>query len=529
MVWRLVWDCAKVIVARRSPPRNHGIAVEYICRNGATLGPAYVKILNPVLHESVESMDPREKGAQDWFKKGTEAMAHQNWAYAIEAFGKCVALMPELLLYRQSKHGCIRKSFNNNGSGAKMAGMRLIGIRGRIKKCRMQKDWKGVEAAAEEGLLVNPWDAQLMYDLGEACQTQINNNVARYALERAVEYDKDNIEYNKRLGFLLVELRDYKPGRACFERVYKLDPNDSEARSMMSRIDAESTMDRGGYDNAENTRDVKVEQPTAPANAYEADRIARKGVPKAADAPGESEEADLLHAIRKDPKNLNHYLKLADLYIKERQFSKAQDQYNKALEISNNAEIREQLNELQLTMLRNDLIEASDRARKNPGKERLVEKAKALKEDLLVKEIEFFTYSVELHPNDMKKKYDLAQRLMTNKEPSKAIPLLQQAVSDPRIKVEALVMLGECFAKDGKLDLARRQFEKALDGLSGTDKPDPFKSAHYYLGRIYEKNKKRDQAEHHYREILAVDYEYKDVLKRLEALGGEEAAGGIGD
>ena len=263
--------------------------------------------------------------------------------------------------------------------------------------------------------------------------------------------------------------------------------------------------------------------------AREADRQARKGTPKAADAPGESEESDLLHAIRKDPKNLNLYLKLADLYIKQRQLAKAQDQYNKALEINNNAEIREQLNDLQLTMLRNDLSEAIDRARKNPGKERLVEKVKALKGDLLAKEIEFYTYSAELHPNDMKKKYELAQRLMSNKEPGKAIPLLQQAVTDPRIKVEALVMLGECFAKDGKLDIARRQFEKALEGLSGTDKPDPFKSAHYYLGRIYEKNNKRDQAEHHYGEILAVDFEYKDVRKRLEALGGEEVAGGIGD
>jgi tetratricopeptide (TPR) repeat protein len=347
-------------------------------------------------------------------------------------------------------------------------------------------------------------------------------------LERAVEYDKDNIEYNRRLGHLLIERRDYKPARACFERIYKLDPNDSDARSMMSRIDAEATMDRGGYDNAENTRDVKVEQPVAPVNAYEADRQARKGTPKVADAPGESDETDLLHAIRKEPTNLNLYLKLADLYIKDRLFGKAQDQYNKALEISNgNADIRERLHEVQLLMLRNDLSEAEDRVRNSPGKERLVEKVKTLKGELLTREIEFLTHSVELHPNDMRKKYDLAQRMMSIKEPGKAIPLLQQAVSDPRIKVESLVLLGECFAKDGKLDLGRRQFEKALDGLSATDKPDPFKTAHYYLGRIYEKAKKNDQAEHHYGEILAVDYEYKDVLKRLEGLQGTE--GGIGE
>jgi len=77
------------------------------------------------------------------------------------------------------------------------------------------------------------------------------------------------------------------------------------------------------------------------------------------------------------------------------------------------------------------------------------------------------------------------------------------------------------------MDLGRRQFEKALDGLNAADKPDPFKLAHYYLGRIYEKAKKKDLAEHHYGEILAVDYDYKDVLKRLEGLGGSED--GIGE
>ncbi len=477
-------------------------------------------------------MNEREKGGQEWFRKGTEAMNHKNWDYAIECFGNCVRLMPEHLLYRQSKHGCIRKQYNDNKTGAKMAGMRLMGVRGRIKKCRMQKDWKSVEAAAEEGLLTNPWDAQLLFDLGEACLQLTNLNVARYALERAVEYDKDNVDYNRKLGKFLFEQRDFKASRVCWERVYKLVPTDGEARSMMSRCDAESTMAKG-YDEADTTRDVKVEQPQAPVNAYEADRIARKGAPKSSDAPGESAEADLLHAIRKDPQNLNLYLKLADLYKAAREFGKAQDYLAKALEISGgNADIREQLEEVQLLLLRNDLAEAEERARKNPGKERLVEKARTMKEELQQKEIDFLIHCVELHPNELRRKFELAQKYFSSKQISKAIPLLQQSVSDPRLKVDALVLLGECFVNDRKLDLARRQFEKALEGLNATDNADAFKSAHYWLGRIYEKAGKKEQAEHHYGEILTVDYDYKDALKRLEGLQGgddEKDGGGITD
>lgn len=466
-------------------------------------------------------MNEREKGATEWFRKGTEAMNHKNWEYAIQCFSRCVALMPDHLLYRQTKHGCIRKLYNDNGTGAKMAGMRLMGVRGRIKKSRIQKDWKAVEGAAEEGLLLNPWDAQLWYDLGDSCIHQSNQNVARYALERAVEYDRDNVDYNRRLGQYLFDIRDFKKARQYFERVYKMIPTDGEARTMMSRCDAESTM-KSGYDDAENTRDVKVEQPAAPVNAYEADRIARKGGQKSADAPGESEETDLLHAIRKDPKNLNLYLKLADVYKRSRDFSKAAQQLTTALEISgNDAAISEQLQEVQIAMLKRDLAEADERARKNPGKERLVAKTESLRAELLEKEITFLVHAVDTNPSDLKRKLELAQRYFSTKQFAKAIPLLQQAVANPTLKTEALVLLGECFTREGKLDLARRQLEKALDGLNDHDQPDSFRTAHYLLGRIYEKGGNTEKAEHHYNEVLAVNYEYKDVLKRLEKLGGE--------
>ncbi|MFN9041973.1 MAG: tetratricopeptide repeat protein, partial [Planctomyces sp.] len=109
-------------------------------------------------------MNEREKGGAEWYRKGTEAMQHKNWNYAVECFTNCIRLVPDNVLYRQSRVGCIRKSYSDNGSGAKMASMRLMGVRTRIKKSRLSKDWKSIELAAEEGLLVNPWDAQLFFD-----------------------------------------------------------------------------------------------------------------------------------------------------------------------------------------------------------------------------------------------------------------------------------------------------------------------------------------------------------------------------
>ncbi|MGV2338837.1 MAG UNVERIFIED_CONTAM: tetratricopeptide repeat protein [Planctomycetaceae bacterium] len=40
-------------------------------------------------------MNEREKGGADWYRKGTEAMQHKNWGYAVECFTNCVRLVPD--------------------------------------------------------------------------------------------------------------------------------------------------------------------------------------------------------------------------------------------------------------------------------------------------------------------------------------------------------------------------------------------------------------------------------------------------
>jgi len=80
-----------------------------------------------------------------------------------------------------------------------------------------------------------------------------------------------------------------------------------------------------------------------------------------------------------------------------------------------------------------------------------------------------------------------------------------------------------CFMYDNKKDLARRQFERVIPKIPSHEKPDLFKKAHYYLAVLCEEAGKADEAENLYMEILALDYEYKDVRKRLERLQGGQA------
>jgi hypothetical protein len=108
---------------------------------------------------------------------------------------------------------------------------------------------------------------------------------------------------------------------------------------------------------------------------------------------------------------------------------------------------------------------------------------------------------------------------------TQAIPLLQQASNNKKLKAQALIKLGRCFIQDKKISLARGQIERGVAEVNAPDDPKLFVEAHYMLGRVCEELKDFPAAEKHYGEVLVVDYQYKDALARLEKLQGGGGGG----
>lgn len=456
--------------------------------------------------------DPKKKIAQDCFRKGTEAMAKQNWDYAIEMFGQSVKFDPGNLLFRQTLRGVERRKYPK-GTGAKMAGMRLMGVKASIKKARMTKNWANLDLSAEEGLTLVPWDAELNADMAEATANQGFNDVAVAGYRWAVETDPNNKITLKALGALLEQKGEFLESIKYWERVFKLDPLDMEARSKITQLNASSVIDKGDFE--EEGGDKKEKSIEAIRKAIGKQTSANA----AADGPGQSEEADLQRAVRKDPDNKHAFLKLADFYRRGGKLEDAGAMYQKALELSGgDPNIREQLEDVEIDLMRKSVDIAKSNAAKTPDDKEAVAMAKAQEIELWKREAESYRSRVERNANDLKIKFTLADRFYKLKMYSQAIPLLQAAVQDPRMEGQALLLLGFCFINEKKGALARRQLEKAVPKLSAIENKKEFLECHYYLGRLCEEAKEVDKAEEHYGEVLAVDYEYKDALKRLESL-----------
>jgi len=460
------------------------------------------------------SYDDKKKIAADCWRKGSEAMSRENWDYAIDMFSQAVLFVPDNLMYRQTLRGVEYRKYNNNKSGAKMAGMKLMSTRGKIKKAKMKKDWSAMDRAAEEGLRVNPWDAHMNAELGEACRHLGFGEIAVFCYQSALKEEPNSKAYNQVLAELLEERNEYAAAVKVWARITKLDPHDGHARMKFSQLQATAVLDRGGYEDAQSTQEMLADREIA--------KRLNRDEEQQADGPGMSVEADLQRAIRKEPENADHYIKLGQYYREEGDLEQAVDLLRQAFDVSgNDAGVQEQLEDAELDLMRKNVESAKEAAAAaGPEEKEARETAAGLARELLKREIEVFSSRVERYPANLRLKFDLAQRLIRMSKFQQAIPLLQQSVKDSRIAGHVLVALGECFLADKKASLARRQLEKAVKELDPQDQTSLFKKAQYYLGRISEDAGEVDQAEEHYSEVLALDYEYKDALQRLEGLQG---------
>jgi tetratricopeptide (TPR) repeat protein len=214
-------------------------------------------------------------------------------------------------------------------------------------------------------------------------------------------------------------------------------------------------------------------------------------------------------------------------YEKEKKLEEAVEMYAKALQISPDPNIREQMEDCELEVFRNNLLIAKEVAAKHADDDSHRRKAAELNGELVKREIEVLSRRVERYPQNLQVKFDLARRFVRVKKWSLAIPLFQQASADSRLKVETLINLAKCFVNTKQRPLGLRQLERVLPEVNPHDQKENFCEAHYLLGVLFQEGGDTARAENHFTEVIGVDYNYKDAAKRLgEIQGSSGDAGG---
>ena len=453
-------------------------------------------------------VDESNKRAAQCFQHGNKAMQAKNWDMATQMFSQCVKLVPHNLTYRQLLRNATKEKYDHNKKGAGTFGKtKLISLRGKIKKAKQSEDWEEAAKLAEEGLLLNPWDVSLNVEVAEASKKLDRGEVARFAYLEAVKAAPKDKDVHVAFAELLEDRREFSEAFKVWEQIQKIDPKDMEISRKLAGLAAQQATRDGDYEGAEGSRDVAANKNFAAEGRSASGRV------------NETETA-LRHAIRREPEKVEHYIKLAGHLKQTRKYEEAAETMKQALEVSGgDPGIREQFEDSELDLMKYNVDLAKENANQTEDPDDR-KKVADLSKEFRQRRIEVLSAREERHPQNMKIKMQLAELVMQLQDWSRAIPLLQKASQDPRQKTQALVMLGKCFMYDNKLPLAKSQFERAVPDLNPESHPDTYKEAHYLLARVCEDTGDAEKANHHYGEVLVVDYDYKDARERLEKLQG---------
>lgn len=441
------------------------------------------------------------KRFQQLFEHAGKQAAQDNFDYATDLFTQCVLGDVDNCVYWQSFFANLKKKYDNNKKGVRMASLRSSGEKASIKKSQFSKNYMAVLKTGVEVLKLNPWDIFALMAMHHAGEELELNDVSLLFLRIALDASPRNVDVNRAAGHALRLRNQYDQAIVCWRRVAEASKEGDEyASRQVAELSVESTIAKGGYDGAETSREVKVDKSQGPQTRQDLSR-----------------EQALQQAIRLDPFEMKNYLNLAEFYFQEEDYSQAEKTLQQAYDQSSeNADILDRLEDAQLRNLRYQLRQAEDLA-KASGTEEAKTAWKKAKQRYDARSLAAMERCVERYPNNLAFKFEFGRALQMSGKTNEAIQQLQVAKDDPNRQGECLLRLGQCFQKIKQYQLAAPHFDQAIQQISDRD-IDNKKNALYYAGRLALGLKETEKAEQYLATLAGIDFGYKDVATLLNKI-----------
>ena len=317
---------------------------------------------------------------------------------------------------------------------------------------------------------------------------------------------KAHIRVLKWLANLYIQTEKLPLADERLKEVLSLDSKDREATNLLRDVAASRSMAEGGWDQAGRAggyREVLKSQETS-----EALEDSQRDVRTRGDA--ESAIERVKHELEADPENSRLIIEVGDLYKMVKQWADARVWYQKAVELDpNNYLVQASIGDLELA----EMDEELRRLAKDPDqKAQVVE----LTKKRMTFALQEFERRVQARPQDLPTRFRFGQVLFQMRRYQEAAVQFQHSSRDPKTRRSALYRLGLCFMKQGLVDVAIEQFEKAVTGASVVDQE--VKGILYALGEAHESQERPDQALDAYKRIFEIDINFKDISQKIQKL-----------
>jgi len=472
----------------------------------------------------LEFSETDKKKARAWFRKAEDSRQKREYDYAIESYITGLEFWPEAV---EAGHMPLRAL----GLQRAQAGGKKPGMMEGLKRPTIGKDAKKAMLNAEYMLAKDPGNSTYVDALvknankGEYHQTlKWVAPLAFDSLKKDKKPDKGRfkafraamIESSQRAdeqGDAATEVALLEVAAESLEFLLVRFPGEEDLRIEQRDVSGKLAIAKGKYDEADDFRE-SLRDAEQQKILHDSDRT--KQADDAID--------NLIEAARKaweekptSPSLINAYVE-ALLRREEKSYEdQAIEVLMEAAKASHSYAHKKRADDIRLRQLERQRRRLVAQA-KASGKEEDLQQARLARMEQVQTQSEIFRERVEKYPTDMRLRYELGRALFEAGDYDEAIPMLQEAQTEPRSRTACQLLIGRSFMEKGAPAQAVEVLKELLESSELLDEMQ--KGVLYWLGRAYEADNRTDEAKATYGRLLRMDYNYAngDARKRMENL-----------
>ena len=363
---------------------------------------------------------------------------------------------------------------------------------------------------AEKALEADPTSTTTLQAVAKVAQEAGLSELAISTLVAAIELDPKNIHSLTELVELYKIRQEYYKAIEVLQKLIRINPGSIEHTTELKQLTAQATMHKDKWTGDGSYRDVLRDKKQSEL----LEQQSRSGGRDANSMKNVIADAEAAAAKQATTANIK---KLAEAYVNSKMWDQAIEQYNRILNASGSMDpaIDETITELMTAKFDEQINLWKEYVKTNPDKQADADTNTALyeqqKQEMLFKRM---LERIDRYPNDSSYRFAIGEMYFRRGELDKAISEFQLSQKSPQYRIRALAFMGKCTAQKGLVEMALEQFKAALEGL---EKSDPMrKDCLYDMGNAFERLGQEEQALNSFRELYAIDVNFKDVSAKLE-------------
>lgn len=449
-------------------------------------------------------LDPKY---QALWKKALISAERKNWEYVIDQVLPIVTANVGFLDGRKLLRSA--ESEASGGSGGKRFSFGLGGFKPSSRKEPVEQ----IADLEENVFRKDPFNLNANEQLYDIAMKMHFPDLAAFALETIRAGHPENTKHMHKLAQHYMAHEQPEKASEVYRLIVKVDPRDMDAMKGEKDAAARTSILRQGWGAEGDFRKAMKDS----GEAAKLEMLGRQGMTQ---EQMEQFLADTIEQYNADQTNIVIVKRMADLYEKLGQIENALMFYDYALNTLNPGDIalqrkveimRDKVQDQQIEDFERE-IESNPNAPDIEDKRAQVAEIRRQRSTVVINEAKT---RVDRNPTDKTLRYELGQAYFNAGLFTEAIPELQQAKSNPNMRIKAILMLGRCFERKNMNDLAKTSLTEASKELVVMDAIK--KEVLYELANVLEKMGDRASSLEALKEIYNADYGYKDVAKRVES------------